>query len=388
MQWEIRENEECLCPGLTYDILPRRLPVNLHVLHRQGQLYLNAQNIAGVVPLNDGHSVRIMPKYEGIDPIQLLLYANGANILDNEEKIAQFRGDDGEASVDHLRRMFINELQVIGEKPLKFSRLKNDYIGQSIKGSVNWVATDRLHHEGKVAFVAGKKYEAVTLIPENAIIALAARRVLPLCGKDTLEFRLLHKWATMPVQERHLDSYISSVERYMKRKQFGGAHGYLYRAVVLAEILLGFGGLAGGADYADDAMLFNMPSLYEDAVRTSFQKMCSPKGLTCQKGFAPRSFLFSSGDCEVIPDITIYKGIDVVSILDVKYKTPDSKDYYQIFTYMVYSGLSTAHIISPAVTDNAMMVAFDEKRIILHQACKSDPDFLEAIAQDIVKNVI
>lgn len=114
MQWEIRENEECLCPGLTYDILPRRLPVNLHVLHRQGQLYLNAQNIAGVVPLNDGHSVRIMPKYEGIDPIQLLLYANGANILDNKEKIAQFRGDDGEASVDHLRRMFINELQVIG----------------------------------------------------------------------------------------------------------------------------------------------------------------------------------------------------------------------------------------------------------------------------------
>lgn len=73
-----------------------------------------------------------------------------------------------------------------------------------------------------------------------------------------------------------------------------------------------------------------MPGLYEDYIRTAFMRKSVLKGYSCQKGFIPRSFLFSDGTCELEPDITIYDGSRIKAVLDVKYKVPDSKDYYQI----------------------------------------------------------
>ena len=106
-----------------------------------------------------------------------------------------------------------------------------------------------------------------------------------------------------------------------------------------------------------------MPGLYEDYIRTAFMRKSILKGLSCQKSFIPKSFLFSNGTCELEPDITIYNGSHPLAVLDVKYKVPDSKDYYQIFTYMKFAGLNKAFIISPFVRHNEVITAYDVARL-------------------------
>ena len=52
-----------------------------------------------------------------------------------------------------------------------------------------------------------------------------------------------------------------------------------------------------------------------------------------------------------------------VSIADVKYKVPDAKDLYQIYTYMQFARLNEAYIISPSVRTGDVVETFDGHRI-------------------------
>ena len=107
---------------------------------------------------------------------------------------------------------------------------------------------------------------------------------------------------------------------------------------------------------------------------------------TCALPIFPRSFLFFSGECEIIPDITVYKGSSVKALLDVKYKTPDSKDYYQIFTYMKYAKLDNAFIVSPSVEHEKTITAYDGSKITLLNVDSSSPDLLSSVTDDFLSN--
>lgn len=96
-------------------------------------------------------------------------------------------------------------------------------------------------------------------------------------------------------------------------------------------------------------------------------------------------FMFSDGSCELELDITIYKGTDPTAVLDVKYKVLDSKDYYQIFTYMKYAKLSEAFVISPFVKHRSVMTAYDGSRITGINISQSINKDLETAALEIIE---
>ena len=162
-----------------------------------------------------------------------------------------------------------------------------------------------------------------------------------------------------------------------------GAHAYYRNALALSFVILGIdqSGLIGNEDRA---IIFNMPGLYEDYIRTAFMRMSIAKGYSCQKSFTPRSFMFSDGTCELEPDITIYDGNKPIAVLDVKYKVPDSKDYYQIFTYMKYAGLSEAYVVSPYVQDGSVLNAYDGSKILSIKVSESNNAALEKKAYDLI----
>ena len=74
--------------------------------------------------------------------------------------------------------------------------------------------------------------------------------------------------------------------------------------------------------------------------------------------------------------------------MDVKYKTPDSKDHYQLFTYMKYAQTDVAYIISPAVEHGQTITAFDGSKIVYIQIDTSDFDELERIAEQTIRDLI
>lgn len=388
MKWIVTENEESLCAGMTVTDIPAKIPASLRILHKNRAYYTLAENIAGMVPFNNQHVLNIVPKYPHIDPIALLLYINNINMPADENQAEQYNVGEGLVRLETLTQMFARALWEIQAQPIKFYRKATKIETPAIKGRVDWLTTARLHHQGKLNLVSTTASVPTVIIPENILIAQAARRVLPFFSQSALEWEVLHRWSSMPVPGKLPASFFERFDRALRQDQFSGAHAYYYHPVVLAQAVLGFRGLVGGIDFADDAIVFNMPSLYEDFVRTAFQRQAHPLRVTCQKGFTPQSFLFMGGTCELIPDIAIYYGADIRILLDVKYKSPDSKDFYQIYSYMKYAGLSEAFIVSPAVKDDETIVSFDGCQIHMIRVDTSNPEQVERKAYDILENVV
>jgi len=388
MRWTVKENEESLCAGMNETDIPTRIPGNLRILHKNSTYYTLAENIAGMIPFNNQHVLNIVPKYPHIDPIELLLYIHDMNIMVDENPAEQYGEGDGAVRLETLAQMFARELIAMQAKPVKFHRKATRINASSIKGRVDWPTTLRLQHQGKFNLITTTSSVPTIIIPENILIAQAARKALPLFARFTSEWEVLFHWSSMPVPQKLPASFFSRFDRALRQDQFSGAHGYYYRPVILAQAVLGFSGLAGGVDFTDDAILFNMPSLYEDFVRTAFQRQAHPLGLTCQKGFIPQSFLFLGGKCEMIPDIAIYYGANIKVLLDVKYKTPDSKDLYQLYSYVKYAGLSDAYIVSPGVKKDETIVSFDGCQIHMIHVGTSIPEQIEREARRVLINII
>lgn len=92
--------------------------------------------------------------------------------------------------------------------------------------------------------------------------------------------------------------------------------------------------------------------------------------------------------CELIPDITIYEGTRIKAVLDVKYKAPDSKDFYQIYSYMQYAHLKEAFVISPAVEHEKTETVFDGSKVHFIRVDNSNASVLEFLAKKIIRGVI
>lgn len=388
MRWTVKENEESLCDGMIQTDIPAKIPASLRILHKNHAYYTLAENIAGIIPFNNQHVLNIVPKYPHIDPIELLLYIHDIDVAVDDSQAEQYGVGNESVRLETLAQMFAHELMAMQMHPIKFQRKTTKIETPSIKGRVDWLATTRLHHQGKLNLIATSHSIPTVIIPENILIAQAARKVLHLFMRSSSEWEVLYQWSSLPIPQTLPASVFARFDRVLRQDQFSGAHAYYYRPVILAQAVLGFTGFAGGIDFTDDAILFNMPSLYEDFIRTAFQRQSHPLGLTCQKGFVPRSFLFIGGACEMIPDVTIYYGTDIRVLLDVKYKSPDSKDLYQLYSYMKYAGLPEAYIVSPAVRDNETIVSFDGCQI--HMICvnTSRAEQIECKAYDILRNVI
>lgn len=382
MRWIVRENETCLCQGLKFEDLPDNLPSNIHFLRSNNAYSICCENIAGVFPCKNGNEIIIEPKYKNIKPSALISYIDDiTGITVNKEHIVV-----GEDAIDlhDISNLFVQSLLDISSKNRKFNReLKEDNI-KTIRGKVNWVKTISQYNRGKINDVVSNIVFSNYDIVENALIAAAAFKVKHFYSSNSKEYIILLPWIKQAMKFNHSYSELNRLQLQLNDSSLSGSHAYYYNAIMLAKIILGFN---NGKKIVEDnnMLLFNMPNLYESFIRKGFQKIGGKFGYTVQKGFSPRSFLFCDGLCEMIPDIVIYDGIKVKGILDVKYKTPDSKDFYQIFSYMHYTNVSDAYIITPSYVDNTNIVTFDNLRIHFIVINSSHPADLELKVEKIMR---
>lgn len=389
MRWNVKENVQTLCPGLTIENLPTNLPANLRIIHSTNGLSIIPENIVGMIPCVNGSIIDIAPKYRDLDPIEMSLFCYNISYLDYGKKIKKIGIGHGSQITDSLMYVFAAELQEVTKYPKKFERKAQHYVGNVAKGKVNWAKTSlNSYHSISDNVVDGIEHVATRNIPENIVIGQAATIALHYIKEETQIRYCLKKWALEFGRKKLTERDTVYLRKLLVASGFGGAHAYYYKVLALACIIVGISDVSAGDLIDEKCMVFNTPALYEEFIRNSIMRSTLPYGLTCQKGFVPKSFLFGNGICELIPDITLYQGNEIKAVLDVKYKIPDSKDYYQVFTYMSYAGLNTAYIISPGVMQGDMMYAYNG--LTIQQICidTSEPHIVKERIQSVLGSVI
>lgn len=378
--WIVRENSSSPCPGLTLDELPAGISDNLRVQIRGGITHVLATNIAGIVQTRSGGTLEILPKVDSLDPVQMLLYlgdCSSAIDLDGQTRIYAACAEELR-SVD-LTREFAAELRRLSSKPRVFDRRPTGRFQNVVSGSVKW-------HSSARRLVLGLSDPIHTTVClqtfdrlENIVIGAAARQCLNNPSLSTDDRSLMRQWSELNSRPRINRADLGRLYALCVTRGLGGSHAYYTRPVILALLILGVGGLTSGRELSDGSRIFNMPGIYEDFIRRALMRASVASGLTVRKGFQFDEFLINSGEFEMIPDITIYRGSNLHRLLDVKYKVPDAKDFYQIYAYMQIANADRAWIVSPMVDDGKRNEIFDGKVIEFVR--------IDAVTRDAVANL-
>lgn len=386
--WSVRENETVDCPGLDLGDIPASLPENVRVLARGEQLQVSAKNVAGVVPLVGDRRLLIRPKVEQIDPIEMLLYLVDSNSSNaSSAKTPQYALGSGSASLDLLVEAFAAELLKSASKPKKFKRVPRKSSGNVATGHVDWASSHLRLLRGQRESIMSTRPQPTFNIAENKLLVAAARRALPLLDRAQPSTSVVAKWARNPRIDGPSHSEVRRIEQELRTGRYGGSHSYYQTALQLALVIVGAVGVTQGSDLQSESILFNMPGLYEDFVRTALMRAAAPTTLAVRKGFIGGSYLFTDGVFELIPDAVVYEGGQVRAVLDAKYKEPDAKDFYQLYTYMRYADLDRAVILSPWVEDGKIMDTFDGKHVELVRVATSAPEALTSTAERIIGRI-
>lgn len=315
MRWNVKENVKAVCPGLVIENLPTSLPANLKIIHSTNGLGVIPENIVGTIPCLDGSIIEIAPKYGQLNPIEMSLYCYNISYMDYDKRIEQFGIGHNSEVTENLMYVFASELQEITKYPKKFERKAHHYVGNAAKGKVNWTKTSiNSYRSISDEVVDGIERTATVVIPENVVLGQAATLALQYVKKETLIKQCLKKWALEFGRKRLSSKDIIYLRHLLAAGNFGGAHAYYYKAVALACIIVGIADTGAGGLVDEKCMVFNTPALYEEFVRNSIMRNTLLYGLTCQKGFTPKSFLFGNAICELIPDITLYRGAQIKSL--------------------------------------------------------------------------
>ena len=384
--WHAVENEISALPGLTPADVPSGLPDNIRILLQGGVLQIQASNIAGNVPLLNGNRLVISPKHASLNPVSMLLYlhnSQSARLMDDAP--SGYSSGSHDFGLSSLAEMLSRELLSLAAKPKLFRRKPILESTSSANGQINWPRTSLRARRGDAAPILTRRHRPTFDVPENRIIKSAANRILELLSNDTPGARVTHDWANWEASTFARYADIRKVTQMMRTTHVGGSHSYYSNALSLSLVILEASGVDHGESWESDGYLFNMPGLYEDFVRTSLMRAAQPTALSVQKGFASSSFLLTNGKIELIPDLTVYRGGTIKAVLDVKYKVPDAKDLYQIYTYMQFAHLNEAYIISPFIRTGDVVETFDGHQIKYLGLDSSSAVDVDALASRVIE---
>lgn len=386
--WYAVENDTTDLPGLTVNDIPRGFPESVRVLVQGERLKVNPKNICGNFALNNGNMLVVRPKYQGIDPVSMLLYihdsASAREIRDGSTELAE---GDADMGLNRLSAMFSSSLIAFASRPKLFRRYSRKVDSEFATGRVDWVSTSLSSRRAEARPFKVTRPQPTFDISENRVIRTAAIKVQDLVPAGSIGSVVINKWARWEKVSLAEREDIRNVIKGLRSNNFGGSHSYYRNSLRLALVILGATGVDSGDSWETAGLVFRMPGLYEDFIRTGLMRKAVGTTLSIQKGFVTSSFLTASGETELIPDITVYRGGVVRAVLDVKYKEVDSKDLYQIYCYMTFAGLREAFIISPSATSERAVYTFDGKRITflrLNSSSRSDIDELASRVLDLI----
>lgn len=344
----MKEASTTYIDNLSLQSLPSTIPAQIKFVKNKGKIGIEVGNVVGLVPLGNGDSIRILPKYKGINIVEMMLYVQGITNKHKESKIGeQFDLGENLPRVELFVQVFLRDLRVIEERSLKFERKKENLQSKYAKGSVNWCRTLINIKRKKESPIETKMHVQSFDIPENYLLAAAAKKAIKYTAKYSNDWILLNKWIQR-FGEIDVSKLFRSIDKKLIQDRISGARSYYRNAVISAKVILGYYGIDLGENIEGDAILVNTPELYEEYVRAGCGNRLKEYGIFITKNFAPPEYLFTNGTCELIPDLVFRKGDSTILIGDVKYKEPDSKDYYQLYTYIKKAGINSGVVFTPS----------------------------------------
>jgi hypothetical protein len=384
--WKVTEGSLTTLDGFAFEWLPGYLSKALRFVHRDGKNGIEVGNYIGIVPLLNGHTLQILPKYGETNFIRMLFTSEQLmdSFSDEYDQMVYFQNSDEIGLHKIIARSFHFELLRIRATSLRFERRPLKQRSQFAKGRLFAIETKKnllaLVNDPVVFTEMVREYNT----PEHRVIASAAIVAAQYVNEP---FDLL-SWASSYLSRSTILDDISVVENRLRRHYYSNSRGYYYNILTLSRILLSQAGLTCGIseDLAGDAILVNSASLYENYLRAILSTNYEREGYIIRKGFMPTEHLYIDCSFELLPDICIYNRNSCILCGDAKYRIPDSKDHYQLRCYSLASNLKSATLFYPAKKTTDKIVARKTKdgcTIFEFPVFLSDLDYTEQLLANL-----
>lgn len=359
--WRVWESSTTWLRGFPANALPSGLEASLRVLIRNGDFGLEVGGVVGSVPLANGDTLHIAPKVGPANFYRMLLTAEGLfeELRTPFEDFVSYGLEDESSFPQLVANAFVRELREVQSLGLRNTRTKVRAAGPSARGRIlplDTVLRLRLRSELPVVFEERVRDLDVA---ENRVLAAAGSIAASLIGSAIpAEKEFLQKFGQRFARPRTLQSDLSEINAGLASGRYMGARGYYVRALTFAKLLLADAGLSQDFDAViGDALVVNTASLFERYVRHQLSERYMRDGKIIQKGGSPGQSLYTDGAISLNPDITISTGRGYVTVGDVKYKSLDAGDHYQLSIYMQNFGVTTGFLLFPALEGGRAGVA-------------------------------
>lgn len=349
----ITEGEIRWLPGLALQDLPFPMPIGITVHAKRELLGLEAQGIAGSIPMSNGATLHIRPKIGQVNFLRMLFLAEGAQAdLQREyEQFVDYYVDDDEALNSLVaRHLMVSASQILHQSPM-IGRVNRTNRGAFALGRVDALKT--------AVNIASRQDEPVAYnlkvrtkdIAENRVISEAIIRAAVLLSETDFEKYkpIFYKWISRFPRSKDIADDLQTVEEGFASSKYGGPRGYYQKALMLSQIFLGSMGMGLGeaSVIQGDAVLLSTADIFERYLRNAIANAYAKDGYIVTKGGGAKQSLYTDGSYEIDPDIVVSREGKTVLIADAKYKRPTSSDHYQMNSYLSTFGISSGVLLAP-----------------------------------------
>lgn len=358
----VREGEVTWLPSLRLSDLPAALPSGIRVLVDKGTLGIEAQGLAGAIPLSNGDTLRILPKIGRVNFLRLLLRSLGSagSLPDDFDSFVELAAVDDRSIDGVLSRQMLRTVSEILSKSPKFGRESRVRRGSFAVGSIDVTQTSLRLASRSIDPVVYRVKERTPSTPENRVITEAVLRAWAnLTPESRAPYQSTYvKWNARFPRSRHLLEDLHDVHLGFSVGRYGGSRDYYRRALMLAQVILGSDGLSleGNNTVLGDAILLNTSDVFEKYLRSVISAAYIDRGLVVSKGGVGQRSLYTNGSFSLDPDIVITRGQSTALVLDAKYKLPSSDDHYQMTAYLQAYGVSRGVLLAPNVKSEVVEI--------------------------------
>lgn len=344
------------------------------MLAKAGRLGLEAQGLAGSMPLRNGDTLQIAPKVGEADFLYMLFRAEGdqADFKREFDDFVAYAKTHGETITSlAARRLAVAAAEVLRRGGLPRRQPKTLRLGH-VAGHVDALRTSllmsRREREPVVTRTKMKSFDT----PENRLVAAALRRGSRyLTAGGPQDWReVSRRWETRFGPAGDVGQDLAHVEEVFARGGYGGPRGYYRHTLALAQIVLGASGMTSrsGGDIEADALLVNTADVFERYLRQVVSEHHLPAGYLVTKGGPVARSLYVDGSFELEPDIVVWRHADVNVVADAKYKDPTAGDHYQMQAYLRGFGAPIGFLLAPQLHGTALRtrryVTTDQKVVV------------------------
>jgi len=350
------ENSTTWFPQFHEDWLPPSAYPDIRFVRTATKAGLEIGGVVGVVPLENGDSLQIIPKVGHVNFIRMLMVCEG---LYGEQKrefdaLAAYAQAEERSVTWLVARSLAIALMEVSKKSLRFDHKPKTVRGAFAQGKIVPVDTARNLHLRVEDPIVFQMHERNYNTPENRVLSKAAQTALPLLDADG-ESRMrdaLAKWSARALDFKAED--LREVDRWLAGHKLGGSRGYYVNALSLAKIILGQSGISSGNlnPLEAEGVLLNSAVLFENFLRKLLVDTHRGNGILITKGGGlSNQSLYTDGYFELEPDYVFQDHEKLLLVADAKYKVPDSKDHYQMVCYLARYGVKTGVLFMPTYTE-------------------------------------